>query len=110
MPHLGHLPGLSETTSGCIGQVDFATACVVAGTLAGVKRGAEGAAFSPGWVIGIECCPGAPGSCIMPCCMCCIPLIGAIELSEGAVVGDCLMVSVCDGSGGGDSGAFGLAG
>src|SRR5437588_11671184 len=96
MPHLGHFPGLSETTSGCIGQVYFATACVVAGTLAGVKRGAEGAAFSPGR--------------IMPCCMCCIPLIGAIELSEGAVVGDCVMASVCDGSGGGDSGAFGLAG
>ena len=23
MPHLGHFPGLSETTSGCIGQVYF---------------------------------------------------------------------------------------
>ena len=51
MPHLGQLPGLSETTSGCIGHVYLATACVVAGKLVGVKRGAEGAAFSPAGIM-----------------------------------------------------------
>ena len=60
MPQMGHLPGWSDTTCGCIGHVYFVAVEVdgeilVDGTLVGVHRGADGAAFSPGTVAGVSC-------------------------------------------------------
>src|SRR3972149_2819317 len=47
MPHLGHLAGLSKTTSGCIGQVYFA--CRVAGWVAGTAFIMPGIMWWPPW-------------------------------------------------------------